>query len=658
MARKYDCWNEVSIQALCTEIYSSRSNTTNEQTYVDDTDMTLEKTKIAILTPSTSRGCNYSDPGKIDLTERQCRSLYPKIRDEYEYTIYLGYDPNDAFYDREETERGLKKYLTRHYPRLHLQYLKIPGSYDTLAQKWNYLYERAYNDGMDYFYQLGDDVLILDEGWEDEFTGQLRRNNNFGVTGPIDINNLRLLTHSFVSRAHYEVFGYYYPPEFNAWYFDDWIEKIYSPQYRYWNNKKIQNRPKPPRYSPENYTLKQGDLEEHVETGRRKIADYLDQHPERKPDPPGDPVNMILVSVVMTTYNRADMLKESVESILGQTHSHLELLIIDDGSTDKTSQVVAEYTKRDSRVKYYRLSENIGVCRARMHGIKLAKGEYIALMDDDDISYPHRLDWQLRYLEEHRDIDACACLFHDGSRSHYFAPQALNPSANTINIYGTYSPCPFVLGSHSMFRKKALLACGYRDFFFEGIEDEDLTLRFQERYRVGMVYEYLYIYRWDIYHWGRDIYRWENRNRSHRSARKILLIVAAEVSACCRRLGLPDPIEKELPLAQIFSVVPDLPLQNRQNWRKNILSFITDGMCKKASAVDREHLLFLAGLLGRRSRIIVSFWLHTNNRQRLQMLPKLLSLKLHAKLCSIIWHKRIHPGLKLISARARSFVKS
>ena len=96
------------------------------------------KPKIAILTPSTSRGRDYGwDDGEleqIDLTSRLCRSLYPKIQDKYEYALYLGYDPGDAFYDREEPAQRLKEYLARRYPRLQLHYLKIPGAYDSLAK--------------------------------------------------------------------------------------------------------------------------------------------------------------------------------------------------------------------------------------------------------------------------------------------------------------------------------------------------------------------------------------------------------------------------------------------------------------------------------------------------------------------------------------------
>lgn len=96
-----------------------------------------------------------------------------------------------------------------------------------------------------------------------------------------------------------------------------------------------------------------------------------------------------LITIVICTYNRADMLKEAMPSILAQTYEPVEILVFDDGSTDNTGEVVADFG--DNRVRYYR-QDNKGLAAARTVACgQLARGEYIAFQDDDDIMPPHRI---------------------------------------------------------------------------------------------------------------------------------------------------------------------------------------------------------------------------------------------------------------------------
>lgn len=113
-----------------------------------------------------------------------------------------------------------------------------------------------------------------------------------------------------------------------------------------------------------------------------------------------------MVSVVMLTYQRADMLPKAIDSILAQTYKDFELIILNDGSTDNTKEVVAKYT--DSRIRYYENPSNKGIAYSRNRAASLASGKYIMIMDDDDKSLPERMQKQVEYLETHPETTVLA----------------------------------------------------------------------------------------------------------------------------------------------------------------------------------------------------------------------------------------------------------
>ena len=110
--------------------------------------------------------------------------------------------------------------------------------------------------------------------------------------------------------------------------------------------------------------------------------------------------SMPVVSVIIPTYNRARYLREAVESVLAQTYTDWELIVVDDGSTDETRRVVQSYVSRDPRV-FYRAQANRGEGAARNTGIQLARSRYVAFLDDDDLWLPEKLAWQLEALAHH-----------------------------------------------------------------------------------------------------------------------------------------------------------------------------------------------------------------------------------------------------------------
>lgn len=109
-----------------------------------------------------------------------------------------------------------------------------------------------------------------------------------------------------------------------------------------------------------------------------------------------------LVSVTMPTYNRAAHLPGAIKSILGQTFTDFEFIIIDDGSTDNTAEVVARY--KDPRIIYVRNDTNRGVSYSANRGIEMARGKYIARADSDDINLPDRLAKTVAFMEAHPDV--------------------------------------------------------------------------------------------------------------------------------------------------------------------------------------------------------------------------------------------------------------
>ncbi len=118
---------------------------------------------------------------------------------------------------------------------------------------------------------------------------------------------------------------------------------------------------------------------------------------------------MTRVSVIMPVYNtKEEYLREAIESILNQTFADFEFIIINDGSTNNAEDVILSY--KDERIKYIK-QENQGIPKTRNKGFKMATGEYIALVDSDDISLPERFEKQVKYLDENKKISVLGSCF-------------------------------------------------------------------------------------------------------------------------------------------------------------------------------------------------------------------------------------------------------
>ena len=112
------------------------------------------------------------------------------------------------------------------------------------------------------------------------------------------------------------------------------------------------------------------------------------------------------VSVVMPVFNRQDLVERAIDSILNQSYTDFEFIIVDDGSTDETPAILKDYAQKDTRIKIFTNPTNKGIAYSRQRGLDLARGKYVAIMDSDDWSLPDRLAKSVSFMADHPEIDA------------------------------------------------------------------------------------------------------------------------------------------------------------------------------------------------------------------------------------------------------------
>jgi glycosyltransferase involved in cell wall biosynthesis len=126
-------------------------------------------------------------------------------------------------------------------------------------------------------------------------------------------------------------------------------------------------------------------------------------------------MNIPMISVLMPVYNEEKYLSEAIDSILNQTYTDFEFIILNDGSTDRTEDIILSYD--DPRIVYVKNTENLQIVKTLNKGINLAKGKYIARMDADDISFPDRFEKQIEFMQKNSDIDVSGSFIeHFGSK--------------------------------------------------------------------------------------------------------------------------------------------------------------------------------------------------------------------------------------------------
>ncbi len=198
------------------------------------------------------------------------------------------------------------------------------------------------------------------------------------------------------------------------------------------------------------------------------------------------------VSVVMSVYNGEKYLEQAIRSVLRQTFPNFEFIIVDDASTDKSTEIISSFD--DPRIKLIRNKTNIGLTLSLIEGINQAKGEYIARMDADDVSLPHRLETEVRFLDLHQDYALVG--------SSFYVINDMGENMGIIPVLLCYDQIKNELLNKNCFchgsiliRKTAYESVGGYNSDFRYAQDYDLWLRIAEKYKIGNIEEPLYCWR-------------------------------------------------------------------------------------------------------------------------------------------------------------------
>ncbi len=198
------------------------------------------------------------------------------------------------------------------------------------------------------------------------------------------------------------------------------------------------------------------------------------------------------ISVIMPVYNGEKFLKEAIESILNQTFTDFEFIIINDGSKDNSLNIIKEYAEKDNRIKIID-QKNVGIIKALNNAIKIAKGKYIARMDADDISLAERFEKQINILEkENAVLCGTFAIAINESGQEIKKMNYIKKSWQENKLY-LIRGNPFIHPS-VMFEKEKIINAGmYKNY--KNIEDYELWTRIVPKYKSINLQEYLFKYR-------------------------------------------------------------------------------------------------------------------------------------------------------------------
>ena len=263
------------------------------------------------------------------------------------------------------------------------------------------------------------------------------------------------------------------------------------------------------------------------------------------------------VSVIMPAYNAEQYIGESIDSILKQTFTDFELIILNDCSRDSTEEIILSY--RDSRIVYLKNEENMGVAGTLNRGLAAATGEYVARMDADDISLPERLEKQVNFLDRNSKVavlGTCLERFGEEISTQY---RSFSDNAEQMKIDLLFS-CGLAHPS-VMMRRAVIAELGGYDLEYEGLEDYELWCRVAEQHDVLALPDLLLRYRVH----GKQVtknpsekYLTRMRRLKERQLHEIGIPTHGEVAESFYRYCLgnkPDTVEEAVSLAQFLEDV-------------------------------------------------------------------------------------------------------
>ena len=203
-----------------------------------------------------------------------------------------------------------------------------------------------------------------------------------------------------------------------------------------------------------------------------------------------------MVSIIIPTYNREKYIARAVQSILRQTYDRYEIIIVDDGSTDNTPEIIQKLKEKESRIRYIKLEQNQGASHARNVGMQEAKYDYIAFLDSDDEWLPNKLELQMRrMLESSEETGLVFCrmsgITRDGKTRYITPHQDIEKEICEGNIFSRLLRANVIGTPCMLVRRKCLEQVGGFKESLTCLEDWEWVLRIAKNWLIGFVDEIL-----------------------------------------------------------------------------------------------------------------------------------------------------------------------
>lgn len=269
-----------------------------------------------------------------------------------------------------------------------------------------------------------------------------------------------------------------------------------------------------------------------------------------------------VISVIVPVYNTEKYLGEALDSVINQTMSDIEIICIDDCSTDNSLQILTKYAQQDKRIKIISHQQNLGCVATKNEGIKSAQGEYIYPFDSDDIIKPNTLEKLHNAIKNNLgDIISCdVTLFGKKNKPLVLPPPTIYDLANRNCIVNS-----------SLFRKNDFLQLsgdGYDPYFKNGLEDYDLWLNFVFKHnkRIYRIPEVLYFYRIKSSKESRNI----SSSDQHAEYLQYLRLKYPEINIYQNQQKILDLIQwnNKKQYIKLFNIIPLFKIKTKRNISK------------------------------------------------------------------------------------------
>lgn len=198
---------------------------------------------------------------------------------------------------------------------------------------------------------------------------------------------------------------------------------------------------------------------------------------------------MPLVSVLLPVYNAESYVAEAIESILNQTYKNFEFIIVNDGSTDRSEEVILSFS--DERIRYYRNEVNLGLIGTLNKSISLSSGKYLARMDNDDICLPERLAKQVAFLESHPEVGVLGTAFYNIDKTGEIFSETAFPSQHILLCWSLCFFSPLAHPTVLMRRELVQREGGYKVGIVHS-EDYDFWCRLSSKTKLSNLQDVLF----------------------------------------------------------------------------------------------------------------------------------------------------------------------